>query len=301
MLQLWSKLGMPEGEQRAMAIERLGVIGAGTMGAGIAQTALVAGISVTLVDVDAGQLAAAEATIVGGLDRLLSRERIDLTQREASLRALTTATELSALADADAVIEAVSERIELKQAIFAELETTCARAVFLASNTSSLSLQEIAERMSDASRVVGLHYFNPAQILPLVEVVTPLTASDEAVDAAWAFAEATGKTPVRVKDTPAFIVNRLLVPLCLGALRLWESGVATAEDIDQACQLGVGHALGPLATSDLVGLDVLLDVAESMQREIGDPSLAPPTILRRLVSAGRLGRKTGRGIYEYGG
>ena len=301
MLQLWSKLGMPEGEQRAMAIERLGVIGAGTMGAGIAQTALVAGISVTLVDVDAGQLAAAEATITGGLDRLLSRERIDLTQREASLRALTTATELSALADADAVIEAVSERIELKQAIFAELETTCARAVFLASNTSSLSLQEIAERMSDASRVVGLHYFNPAQILPLVEVVTPLTASDEAVDAAWAFAEATGKTPVRVKDTPAFIVNRLLVPFCLSALRLWESGVATAEDIDQACQLGVGHALGPLATSDLVGLDVLLDVAESMQREIGDPSLAPPTILRRLVSAGRLGRKTGRGIYEYGG
>ena len=301
MLQLWSKLGIPEGEQRAMAIERLGVIGAGTMGAGIAQTALVAGISVTLVDVDAGQLAAAEATIVGGLDRLLSRERIDLTQREASLRALTTATELSALADADAVIEAVSERIELKQAIFAELETTCARAVFLASNTSSLSLQEIAERMSDASRVVGLHYFNPAQILPLVEVVTPLTASDEAVDAAWAFAEATGKTPVRVKDTPGFIVNRLLVPFCLSALRLWESGVATAEDIDQACQLGVGHALGPLATSDLVGLDVLLDVAESMQREIGDPSLAPPTILRRLVSAGRLGRKTGRGIYEYGG
>ena len=155
--------------------------------------------------------------------------------------------------------------------------------------------------MSDASRVVGLHYFNPAQILPLVELVTPLTASDEAVDAAWAFAEATGKTPVRVKDTPGFIVNRLLVPFCLSALRLWESGVATAEDIDQACQLGVGHALGPLATSDLVGLDVLLDVAESMQREIGDPSLAPPTILRRLVSAGRLGRKTGRGIYEYGG
>ena len=301
MLRLWSKLGMPEGEQRAMAIERLGVIGAGTMGAGIAQTALLAGISVTLVDVDAGQLAAAEATITGGLDRLLSRERIDLTQREASLRALTTATELSVLGEADAVIEAVSERIELKQAIFAELETTCPRAVFLASNTSSLSLQEIAERMSDASRVVGLHYFNPAQILPLVEVVTPLTASDEAVDAAWAFARATGKTPVRVKDTPAFIVNRLLVPLCLGALRLWESGVATAEDIDQACQLGVGHAMGPLATSDLVGLDVLLDVAESMQREIGDPSLAPPTILRRLVSAGRLGRKTGRGIYEYGG
>ena len=155
--------------------------------------------------------------------------------------------------------------------------------------------------MNDPSRVVGLHYFNPAQVLPLVEVVVPLTASDDAVSAAWAFVEATGKSPVRVKDTPAFIVNRLLVPFCLSALRLWESGVASAEDIDQACQLGLGHSMGPLATADLVGLDVLLDVAESMQREIGDPTLAPPTILRRLVSAGRLGRKTGRGIYEHGG
>ena len=282
-------------------LKRLGVLGGGTMGSGIAQTALLSGIDVTLVDVDAGQLQRAQSTIQSGVDRLVSRERISAEQGSAAIAALTTSTDLESLAGSEGVIEAVSENIELKQSIFERLETVCADAAFIASNTSSLSIQEIAQRMSDPSRVVGLHYFNPAQVLPLVEVVVPLTASDEAVDAAWAFVEATGKTPVRVKDTPAFIVNRLLVPFCLEALRLWESGVATAEDIDRACQLGLGHSMGPLATADLVGLDVLLDVAESMQREIGDPNLSPPTILRRLVSAGRLGRKTGRGIFEHAG
>ncbi len=282
-------------------LKRLGVLGGGTMGSGIAQTALLSGIDVTLVDVDAGQLQRAQSTIQSGVDRLVSRERISAEQGSAAIAALTTFTDLESLAGSEGVIEAVSENIELKQSIFERLETVCADAAFIASNTSSLSIQEIAQRMSDPSRVIGLHYFNPAQVLPLVEVVVPLTASDEAVDAAWAFVEATGKTPVRVKDTPAFIVNRLLVPFCLSALRLWESGVATAEDIDRACQLGLGHSMGPLATADLVGLDVLLDVAESMQREIGDPNLSPPTILRRLVSAGRLGRKTGRGIFEHAG
>ena len=284
----------------ADSIGALGVIGAGTMGSGIAQTALLAGVSVTMIDVDDAALERGRGVIAGGLERLASRERISAAQAEAAMASLSTATDLEALADAEGVIEAASEHLELKQTLFARLERICGAARFLASNTSSLALQEIAQRMDDPSRVVGLHYFNPAQVLPLVEVVAPLTASDDAVEAAWAFAEATGKTPVRVKDTPAFIVNRLLVPFCLSALRMWESGVATAEDIDQACQLGLGHRMGPLATADLVGLDVLLDVAESMQRELGDPSLAPPTILRRLVSAGRLGRKTGRGVYEHG-
>ena len=278
---------------------RLGVLGGGTMGAGIAQTALLAGIEVTLVDVAEAQLELARGVIGSGVQLLISRERISAELGEQALANLTSSTDLEALASSEGVIEAVSENIELKRGIFQRLEQVCADARFIASNTSSLSIQEICEGMTDPSRVVGLHYFNPAQVLPLVEVVVPLTASEEAVEAAWAFAEATGKTPVRVKDTPAFIVNRLLVPFCLSALRLWESGVATAEDIDQACQLGLGHSMGPLATADLVGLDVLLDVAESMQREIGDPSLAPPTILRRLVSAGRLGRKSGRGVYEH--
>lgn len=281
-------------------VKRLGVLGGGTMGSGIAQTALLAGVEVTLVDVDEGQLERAQGVIEGGVERLVSRERISAEQGSAAIAALTTSSDFESLASSEGVIEAVSENVELKRGIFERLETVCADAKFIASNTSSLSIQEIAERMQDPSRVVGLHYFNPAQVLPLVEVVVPLTASDEAVDAAWAYVESTGKTPVRVKDTPAFIVNRLLVPFCLEALRMWESGVATAEDIDRACQLGLGHSMGPLATADLVGLDVLLDVAESMQREIGDPNLTPPTILRRLVSAGWLGRKTGRGIYEHG-
>ena len=281
-------------------LRRLGVLGGGTMGSGITQTALLAEIEVTLVDVDEGQLERARDVIRGGVDRLVSRERITAEQGAAAMASLTTSTDLEALGASEGVIEAVSENIELKRSIFERLERVCADAQFIASNTSSLSIQEIAERMTDPSRVVGLHYFNPAQVLPLVEVVVPLTASEAAVDAAWAFVEASGKTPVRVKDTPAFIVNRLLVPFCLSALRLWESGVATAEDIDRACQLGLGHSMGPLATADLVGLDVLLDVAESMQREIGDPNLTPPTILRRLVSAGRLGRKSGRGVYEHG-
>lgn len=282
-------------------LKRLGVLGGGTMGSGIAQTALLAGVEVTLVDVDDGQLERAQGVIEGGVERLVSRERISAEQGSEAIAALTTSSDFESLAGSEGVIEAVSENVELKRGIFERLETVCADAKFIASNTSSLSIQEIAERMQDPSRVVGLHYFNPAQVLPLVEVVVPLTASEEAVDAAWAYVEATGKTPVRVKDTPAFIVNRLLVPFCLEALRIWESGVATAEDIDRACQLGLGHSMGPLATADLVGLDVLLDVAESMQREIGDPKLTPPTILRRLVSAGRLGRKTGRGIFEHGG
>ncbi|MCY4619206.1 MAG: 3-hydroxyacyl-CoA dehydrogenase family protein [Chloroflexi bacterium] len=281
-------------------VKRLGVLGGGTMGSGIAQTALLAGAEVSLIDVDSGQLERARGVVENGVNRLVSRDRISEEQGQSALAALTTTTDMEALVSAQGVIEAVSENVTLKQGIFERLEELCADAAFLASNTSSLSIQEIAQRMSDPSRVVGLHYFNPAQVLPLVEVVVPLTASEEAVQAAWAFVESTGKTPVRVKDTPAFIVNRLLVPFCLSALRLWESGVAAAEDIDQACQLGLGHSMGPLATADLVGLDVLLDVAESMQREIGDPTLAPPTILRRLVSAGRLGRKTGRGIYEHG-
>ena len=280
-------------------LQRLGVVGAGTMGSGIAQTALLGGVEVSLIDVDESQLARARGVIQTGIERLVSRERISSEDGAAAFAALTTSTDLELLAGSEGVIEAVAENIELKQAIFERLETLCGDAKFIASNTSSLSIQEIAQRMLDPSRVVGLHYFNPAQVLPLVEVVVPLTASDEAVDAAWAFVESSGKTPVRVQDTPAFIVNRLLVPFCLSALRLWESGVATAEDIDRACQLGLGHSMGPLATADLVGLDVLLDVAESMQREIGDPNLTPPTILRRLVSAGRLGRKSGRGVYQH--
>jgi len=283
-------------------VHALGVIGAGTMGHGIAQTAILAGIDVVLRDVDSGALERGRAAIEKGLARLVERERLTAAEQEAALAHLTTATELEALADMDAVIEAAPERLELKRTIFAELDGACPRAIFIASNTSSIPIQQIAVSLPEErrSRALGLHYFNPAQVLPLVEVVRPLTASDEAVAVAEAFVRATGKTPIAAQDTPAFIVNRLFVPMALDALRMWEAGVASAEDIDAGCRLGLGHSMGPLATSDLVGLDVMLDVAESMFDELRDPRVAPPTILRRLVSAGRLGRKTGRGVFDYG-
>ena len=282
-------------------VSKLGVIGAGTMGHGIAQTAIVAGVEVVLRDVDAGALERGLASVEKGLARLVDRDRISAGERDAARDRLSATTDLAPLADVDAVIEAAPERVELKRSIFAEIDPVCERAIFIASNTSSIPIQQIAVALAPEKRgrALGLHYFNPPQVMALVEVVRPLTASDEAVAAAEAFVRATGKTPIAAQDTPAFIVNRLFVPMALDALRMWESGVASAEDIDEGCRLGLGYNMGPLATSDLVGLDVLLDVAESMFEELRDPHVAPPTILRRLVAAGHLGRKSGRGVFEY--
>ncbi len=282
-------------------VQTLGVIGAGTMGHGIAQTAILAGVTTIIRDVDESALDRGKASVQKGLDRLVERDRLSAEDRDAALGRLTMTTDLSALAAVDAVIEAASERLELKRAIFAEVDGVCERAIFIASNTSSIPIQQIAVSLPEdrRSRALGLHYFNPAQVMPLVEVVRPITASDEAIAAADAFVRATGKTPISAQDTPAFIVNRLFVPMALDAFRMWESGVASAEDIDEGMKLGLGHSMGPLATSDLVGLDVMLDVAESMFEELRDPHVAPPTILRRMVAAGRLGRKSGQGVFDY--
>ncbi len=294
---------MSDTEQAASAavppVRTLAVIGAGSMGHGIAQTAALAGITTILHDVDQPAVDRGVAGIEVGLARMVARDRLSADERDATLGRLHATTDLEAAADADAVIEAAPERLALKQEIFARVDALCERAIFLASNTSSLSLQAIAASTARPERVLGLHYFNPAQVLPLVEVVSPMTVDPAAVDAAEAYCRATGKTPIRVQDTPAFVVNRLFVPFALDAIRLLESGVASAEDIDRACQLGVAHKMGPLATCDLSGLDVLLDVADAMRAETGDARWNAPTLLRRLVSAGRLGRKTGRGIFDY--
>ena len=280
-------------------VRTLAVIGAGAMGHGIAQTALVAGIATILHDVDEQALRAARAAIDTGLARLVERERMDAAAKDAAMMRLHLTTDLSGLAHADAVIEAVPERLELKRALFREVDAICATAVFLASNTSSLAIKSIADTVTRKERVLGLHYFNPAQVLPLVEVVTPPAVAAEVVEAAEAFCRATGKTTVRVKDTPGFVVNRLFIPFAFQAMQLLESGVASADAIDQACTLGLGHPQGPLSTSDLVGLDVMLDIAQSLSAELRDPSVAAPAILRRWVADGRLGRKTGRGIFDY--
>ena len=281
-------------------VHSLAVIGAGTMGHGIAQTAVMAGIDTTLVDVDQRAVDAGVAAIDTSLSRMVHRNRIQEADKAAALGRLRAVPTMSEIAGVDAVIEAVPERLELKQAIFAQLDATCARALFLGSNTSSLSLQAIASATTRPERVLGLHYFNPPQMLTLVEMVLPLTVASEVVAAAEAFCRACDRVIIHAKDTPGFVVNRLLVPFALDAIRLMESGVATPEDIDEACRLGLGHSMGPLTTSDLVGLDVLLDVADSMWAETGDARVAAPALLRRLVSAGRFGRKSGRGIYEYG-
>ena len=281
-------------------VRSLAVIGAGTMGHGIAQTAVMAGIETALVDVDQRAIDTGVAAIETSLARMVNRNRIQETDKTAALGRLRAVTAMAAIADVDAVIEAVPERLELKKAIFSQLDSVCTRAIFLGSNTSSLSLQEIASATTRPERVLGLHYFNPPQMLTLVEIVLPLTVAPEVVAAAEAFCRVCDRVIIHAKDTPGFVVNRLLVPFVLDAIRLMESGTATPEDIDEACRLGLGHTMGPLTTSDLIGLDVLLDVADSMWEETGDARVAAPALLRRLVSGGRVGRKSGHGIYEYG-
>ena len=281
-------------------IRKVAIIGAGTMGAGIAQVAVQHGYATVLRDIDQALIDRGIATVEKGLGRLVDKGRLGAAERDTALARLGGGLDLDALADADLVLEAASERLDIKRAIFAELDEACPQARVLASNSSSLSNQNLAGVTKRPGRVIGLHFFNPAPVLPLVEVIVPYTADEEVVDLGERWVRSLGKQPVRAKDTPGFIANRLLVPFILDAFRLLESGVASAEDIDTACHVGFNHAMGPLATADLIGLDVMLDIAEAMQAELHEPSLAAPTMLRRYVEAGWLGRKSGRGVYRYG-
>ena len=281
-------------------IRKVAIIGAGTMGAGIAQVAVQHGYATVLRDIDQALIDRGIAAVEKGLGRLVDKGRLGAAERDAALARLGGGLDLDALTDADLVLEAASERLDIKRAIFAELDEACPQARVLASNSSSLSNQNLAGVTKRPGRVIGLHFFNPAPVLPLVEVIVPYTADEEVVDLGERWVRSLGKQPVRAKDTPGFIANRLLVPFILDAFRLLESGVASAEDIDTACHVGFNHAMGPLATADLIGLDVMLDIAEAMQAELHEPSLAAPTMLRRYVEAGWLGRKSGRGVYRYG-
>ena len=280
-------------------IRKVAIIGAGTMGAGIAQVAVQHGYATVLRDIDQALIDRGIAAVEKGLGRLVDKGRLGAAERDAALARLGGGLDLDALADADLVLEAASERLDIKRAIFAELDEACPQARVLASNSSSLSNQNLAGVTKRPGRVIGLHFFNPAPVLPLVEVIVPYTADEEVVELGERWVRSLGKQPVRAKDTPGFIANRLLVPFILDAFRLLESGVASAEDIDTACHVGFNHAMGPLATADLIGLDVMLDIAEAMQAELHEPSLAAPTMLRRYVEAGWLGRKSGRGVYRY--
>ena len=218
---------------------------------------------------------------------------------ERALRRLKGTTDIQDLSGCDLVIEAIVEDVPTKEHLFTELGSVCKAEAILASNTSSLSLSTLAAASDRPESVIGLHFFNPPTILRLVEVISSESTSEAATDAAMAFCDSIDRLTVRVRDTPGFIVNRLLVPFIFDAIRMVESGTATAEDIDQACKVGLSHAMGPLATADLIGLDTLIHISESMFEEYGEPRFKAPTILRRMVSLGHLGRKSGRGFFEY--
>jgi 3-hydroxybutyryl-CoA dehydrogenase len=287
-----------------MRIEKVGVIGSGLMGSGIAQVAAYNGFDVTLVDLDQERVDAAIAGIRKRLGREAERGRITAQACEDSCHRLSGATDMDSLKSMsrmEAVIEAVVEDIEVKSGVFRKLGQVCRGDALLASNTSSLPLSDLAAASGRPERVIGLHFFNPPWALKLVEIVSTASTTEETLRDAMQFCEKLGRVAVQVKDTPGFIANRLLVPLIFDAIEMLDNGVATAEDIDNACKVGLNHTMGPLATADLIGLDTLKLIAESMFEEYGEPRFKAPTLLRRLVSLGHLGRKTGRGFFRYGG
>ncbi len=269
------------------------------MGRGIAQVAAMAGYETTLFDVDADQLAASVDAIVANLDKGVEKGKVTKESHQTARRHLKTVPDLAdAVADADLVIEAAPEDLAVKRKIFAQVDAAAPDAAILASNTSSLSVGRIAAATKRPGRVLGMHFFNPAHILPLVEVVRHDGVGDDVVDQVVQAARRMGKEPIVVKDSAGFASSRLGVALGLEAIRMLEEDVASASDIDKAMELGYKHPMGPLKLTDLVGLDVRLAIAEHLAEELG-PRFAPPDLLRRKVEAGELGRKTGRGFYEY--
>lgn len=287
-----------------MRIEKVGVIGSGLMGSGIAQVAAYNGLDVTLVDIDQERVDSAIAGIRKRLEREAERGRITTEACEDSCHRLSGASDMDSLTSMsrmEAVIEAVVEDLHVKSRVFGQLGKVCRGDALLASNTSSLPLSDLAAASGRPERVIGLHFFNPPWALKLVEVVSTASTTEETLRDAMQFCEKLGRVAVQVKDTPGFIANRLLVPLIFDAIEMLDNGVATAEDIDNACKVGLNHTMGPLATADLIGLDTLKLIAESMFEEYGEPRFKAPTLLRRLVSLGHLGRKTGRGFFRYGG
>lgn len=281
------------------AVRKVAVLGAGTMGNGIAQVCATAGMEVAMRDVEHAFLERGLQQIDKSLAKLLEKGALSEESRAAARARIRTTTDLkSAVEDADLVVEAIPERMELKIETFAFLGQHAPKHAILGTNTSSLSVTEIAAASGDPARVVGLHFFNPVPLMKLLEIVRGLGTADATVDAARAFAERIGKEPIVVKDFPGFATSRLGVILGVEAIRMLESGVASAEDIDKAMKLGYRHPMGPLELGDLVGLDVRLAILEHLHEELGE-QFRPPALLRQMVRAGKLGRKSGEGFYKY--
>ena len=282
-----------------MTISTVGIIGAGTMGNGIAQICAVSGINAVMVDISEAAVQKGLATVAKSLDRLVKKEKISEADKAAAMARIKTSTNYDDLKAAQLVVEAATENYDLKVKILKQVDALLAPEVLMASNTSSISITELAAVTSRADKFIGMHFFNPVPMMALVEVSRGLNTSDATHDVVKALAERLGKSPITVKNSPGFVVNRVLIPMINEAFFVLAEGLATAEDIDMGMKLGCNHPIGPLALADMVGLDVCLAVMEVYLSEFGDSKYRPCPLLKELVAAGHLGRKTGRGVFHY--
>ena len=282
-----------------MTIARVAVIGAGTMGSGIAQACASAGKEVVMLDVSDEALTRGIHTIDGSLDRLVKKEKITVSKKATVLSRITTTTRYAGIAKVDLVIEAATENLPIKLKIIKQIEESVVEDTIIATNTSSISITQLAATLKQPSRFIGMHFFNPVPVMTLVELISGLQTSDQTHARVREFAIALGKSPITVKNRPGFVVNRILCPMINEAVFVLEEGLATAEDIDAGMKLGCNHPMGPLALADLIGLDTLLSIMEVFYEGFNDPRYRPAPMLKEMVAAGYLGRKTGRGFYHY--
>jgi 3-hydroxybutyryl-CoA dehydrogenase len=280
-------------------VRQVGIVGGGFMGSGIAESVARAGIAVTVHEPEEAPLERSRERIAASVERAVAGGKLEPGDADALRGRVSWTRDVGDLAHADLVIEAVVEDLAVKREVFGRLDELVQPGALLASNTSSIPIAELAAATGRPGQVLGLHFFSPVPVMKLVEIVVALDTADEAVARAEAFAQALGKTPIRAGDRAGFIVNALLIPYLLSAIRMYEEGFATREAIDEGMRLGCGHPMGPLTLSDFIGLDVVAAVGDSLYDEFHRPEHAPPPLLRRMVSAGRLGRKSGRGFYEY--